>query len=113
MNLAAAEKSLVADNTTGTNGGLTPVSQLAHEFEQRKQTFDDEAKSIGEGKSSHSRSLTPLEDFRRLKRMFKAWKKDYKVRLREAKAKIHVSSAGDADKHRRKWWGKKSKKSSM
>ncbi|KAL8510365.1 hypothetical protein ACS0TY_017249 [Phlomoides rotata] len=115
MNLAAAEKSLVAESTTGqagrvggTNGGLNPVSHLAQEFEQRKQAFDDEAKTIV--KSSHSFSLNPLEDFRRLKRKFKAWKKDYKARLREAKSKIHVC---DADKHRRKWWGKKNKKSKM
>lgn len=111
MNLAAAEKSLVADNNAGKPGrGDGDLKKLEQEFEQRKQTFDDEAKSIIEVKSSNSR----VEDFRRLKRVFKAWKKDYKVRLREAKAKIHVSGVGgDADRHKRKWWGKKTKKSSM
>ncbi|KAI3466158.1 hypothetical protein Pfo_022821 [Paulownia fortunei] len=93
-----------------TNGGLNPVSPLVKEFEQRKQNFDDEAQAVIEVKLGHSPSVNPIEEFRRLKHRFEAWKKDYKVRLREAKAKAHKLGQTEAEKHRRKWWGKRSKR---
>lgn len=93
-----------------TNGGLNPVSHLVKEFEQTKQIFDDEARAIIEVKSgAHSPSLSPVEEFRRLRHRFEAWKKDYKVRLKEAKAKVQRLARGEAEKHRRKWWGKRTK----
>ncbi|KAG8386266.1 hypothetical protein BUALT_Bualt03G0131200 [Buddleja alternifolia] len=90
------------------NGNSNAVSPLVKEFEQRKQNFDDEALAIVEAKSGHS--LNPIEELRRLKQRFEAWKKDYKVRLREAKAKVHRMGHVEAEKHRRKWWGKRSKR---
>ncbi|KAK6132735.1 hypothetical protein DH2020_033540 [Rehmannia glutinosa] len=91
------------------NGGLDPVSHLVKEFEQRKQNFDHEAQAIIEVKPGHSPSVNLVEEFRRLKHRFEAWKKDYKVRLREAKAKVHRLGQTEGEKHRRKWWGKRSK----
>ncbi|KAI8557739.1 hypothetical protein RHMOL_Rhmol04G0033200 [Rhododendron molle] len=87
-----------------TNGGLNAVSHLAKEFEQRKQDFDDEAKAIVESKSGR-----PDEDLRKLKLRFEIWKKEYKSRLREMKAKIHKLGHSEVEKSRRKWWGKKTK----
>ncbi|XP_058211002.1 myosin-2 isoform X1 [Rhododendron vialii] len=87
-----------------TNGGLNAVSHLAKEFEQRKQDFDDEAKAIVESKSGR-----PDEEFRKLKLRFETWKKEYKSRLREMKAKIHKLGHSEVEKSRRKWWGKKTK----
>lgn len=155
MNLAAAKKSLGAENTMGqlgrdgfpspryydsedmsmgtqtpggstpmkfalngldlgarqeTNGGLNAVNPLLKEFEQRKQNFDDEARAIVESKSGQSPSLNTSEELRKLKQRFEEWKKDYKVRLKEAKAKVHRLGNSEAEKHRRTWWGMKSKK---
>lgn len=87
-----------------TNGGLNAVSHLAKEFEQRKQDFDDEAKAIVESKSGR-----PDEELRKLKLRFETWKKGYKSRLREMKAKIHKLGHSEVEKSRRKWWGKKTK----
>lgn len=87
-----------------TNGGLNAVSHLANEFEQRKQDFDDEAKAIVESKSGR-----PDEELRKLKLRFETWKKEYKSRLREMKAKIHKLGHSEVEKSRRKWWGKKTK----
>ncbi|CAI9088594.1 OLC1v1022970C1 [Oldenlandia corymbosa var. corymbosa] len=91
-----------------TNSGLNSVGHLVKEFEHRKQTFDDDVKAIVEVKSGES----SYEELRRLKLMFETWKKDYKTRLREAKAKAKLNKLGHADgeKKTRKWWGKKSKK---
>ncbi|OIT39679.1 PREDICTED: myosin-2-like [Nicotiana attenuata] len=50
-----------------------------------------------------------LDEYRRLKCRFEEWKKDYKVRLKETKAKVHNLRFPKAGKNRRKWWGKKSK----
>ncbi|KAK4491995.1 hypothetical protein RD792_002782 [Penstemon davidsonii] len=88
-------------NGVASNGSLNPVSPLVKEFEQRKQTFDAEALAIVEVKST---SVNPVEELRRLKQVFQAWKRDYKVRLREAKAKARRMGHPEG---RRKWWGMK------
>lgn len=91
------------------NGGHNPISPLMKEFEQRKQNFDDEVQSIVEVKSGHT-PINPIEELRKLKHRFEAWRKDYKVRLREAKAKAQRMGHAEAEKHRRNWWGKKTKR---
>ncbi|KAK9268785.1 hypothetical protein L1049_000548 [Liquidambar formosana] len=153
MSLAAAKKSLAADNTVGqpgrldaslspryydsedtmsvgtqtggstpikfsnsisvgagreTNGNLNAVSHLVKEFEQRIETFDNDAKSLVEIKSGQSGSfMNPDEELRKLKLRFEAWKKDYKVRLRETKTRLHKLGHSEGEKSRRNWWGKR------
>ncbi|MED6174092.1 hypothetical protein PIB30_065619 [Stylosanthes scabra] len=82
----------------GTNGTL---GSLMKEFDQRRQNFDDEIKALNEVKPGNLTTTTSIEEFRKLKLSFEGWKKQYKVRLRETKAKLH-----EADKSRRTWWGK-------
>ncbi|XP_009603975.1 myosin-2-like isoform X2 [Nicotiana tomentosiformis] len=91
------------------NGGLAIVSHLTLEFEQRKQNFDDEALAIVHLKPGQLHSTNPADEYRRLKCRFEEWKKDYKVRLKETKTKVHKLGCSKAGKNRRKWWGKKSK----
>ncbi|KAL7087756.1 hypothetical protein ACP275_13G088300 [Erythranthe tilingii] len=98
----------ILNNGTNTNGGLNSISTLANEFEQSKRNFDHEAQAIVEVKSADT--VNSVEDIRSLKYKFEAWKKDFKVRLREAKAKAHRLGYGDAEKYRRKWWGKRTKR---
>ncbi|PIN19625.1 Myosin ATPase [Handroanthus impetiginosus] len=88
-----------------TNGGLNPVSPLVREFEQRKQNFDDEAQAIVQAKSENALPVNFAEELRRLKQRFEAWKKDYKVRLREAKAKVHKMGHHAEAEKRRTWNG--------
>ncbi|GKV42526.1 hypothetical protein SLEP1_g49919 [Rubroshorea leprosula] len=87
-----------------TNGSLAAVSNLAKEFDQQRQAFERDAKPFTEGKtvqqSSHTNSK---EELRSLKLKFEAWKKDYKTRLREAKARLHKLRHSEGH---RKWWGK-------
>ncbi|KAM7492624.1 hypothetical protein LguiA_035545 [Lonicera macranthoides] len=71
-----------------TNGGLNTVSNLVKEFEQQKQHFDREAKTIVDLRSTQSPTSNQNEELRRLKFKFEAWKKEYKVKLREAKHKV-------------------------
>ncbi|KAM7495492.1 hypothetical protein LguiB_030101 [Lonicera macranthoides] len=71
-----------------TNGGLNTVSNLVKEFEQQKQHFDREAKTIVDLKSTQSPTSNQNEELRRLKFKFEVWKKEYKVKLREAKHKV-------------------------
>lgn len=93
-----------------TNGGYNAVGLMVKEFEHRRQNFDDGSKSLVELKSSQNgSSLNPAEELRRLKLRFEAWKKEFKVRLRETKARLHkLGHYSEAEKSRRKWWGKKS-----
>ncbi|CAN4102837.1 unnamed protein product [Withania somnifera] len=91
------------------NGGLSLLSHLTMEFEQRKQNFDNEAMAIVNLKSEQLHSTNPADEYRRLKHRFEEWKKEYKVRLKETKAKVHKLGHSKAGKDRRKWWGKKGK----
>lgn len=92
------------------NAGLSVISRLAEEFEQRSQVFGDDAKFLVEVKSGQvEANLEPDRELRRLKQMFEAWKKDYSSRLRETKVILHKlgSEDGSGDKGRKKWWGRR------
>ncbi|XP_027098118.2 myosin-1 [Coffea arabica] len=92
------------------NAGLSVISRLAEEFEQRSQVFGDDAKFLVEVKSGQAEAnLDPDRELRRLKQMFEAWKKDYGSRLRETKVILHKlgSDEGSGDKGRKKWWGRR------
>ncbi|KAM1101126.1 hypothetical protein ACFX13_007651 [Malus domestica] len=134
--LAAARKSLASDNTAGqpgrlgsvssprydseeatsmgfngagleANGSSNAVSGLVKEFEQRRQTFDDDAKALVEVKPGQSAAnMNPEEDLRKLKHRFESWKKEYKARLRETKTKLHKIWHSEEEKRQRKWWAK-------
>lgn len=91
------------------NAGLSVISRLAEEFEQRSQVFGDDAKFLVEVKSGQvEASLDPDRELRRLKQMFEAWKKDYGGRLRETKVILNkLGSEGAMDKVKKKWWGRR------
>ncbi|GAB4846314.1 Myosin-2 [Ancistrocladus abbreviatus] len=90
-----------------TNGRLSAVDHLVREFEHRRQVFDEDAQALADGRSGPlSSSASAAVEFQKLKMRFEAWKREYKVRLRETKAVIHKLGHSDAEKSRRKWWGK-------
>ncbi|KAG6793885.1 hypothetical protein POTOM_003110 [Populus tomentosa] len=87
------------------NGPVNVVNNLAKEFELQKQNFNDDAKALVEVRAGQSASnMNPDEELRRLKLKFETWKKDYKVRLRETKTRLHKLGHGEVDRNRRKWW---------
>ncbi|XP_039040318.1 myosin-1-like [Hibiscus syriacus] len=90
------------------SAGLSVISRLAEEFEQRSQVFGDDAKFLVEVKSGQvDASLNPDRELRRLKQMFETWKKDYAGRLRETKLVLNKlgSEEGALDKVK-KFWGR-------
>ena len=91
------------------NAGLSVISRLAEEFDQRSQVFGDDAKFLVEVKSGQvEASIDPDREFRRLKQMFDAWKKDYGGRLRETKVILNkIGNDGAMDRVKRKWWGRR------
>lgn len=92
------------------SAGLSVISRLAEEFEQRSQVFADDAKFLVEVKSGQvEASLNPDKELRRLKQMFEAWKKDYGARLRETKVVLNKlgTEEGAIDRVKRKWWGRR------
>ncbi|XP_022753232.1 myosin-2-like isoform X2 [Durio zibethinus] len=96
--------SAMPDLVAGRENGL---SNLVKEFEQQKQTFDGDAKSLIDIRTAQPASnMNPNDELRRLKLRFETWKKDYKMRLKETKAKLHKRGHPESDKARRKWWGK-------
>lgn len=94
-----------------SNGNLNAVNHLSKEFEQRKKSFDDGAKNLVEVKSGQPSSNLNHDELKKLKQRFEAWKKDYKARLRETKARIQRIGHSEGEKIRRKWWGKRLSKS--
>ncbi|KAB2047719.1 hypothetical protein ES319_A13G066400v1 [Gossypium barbadense] len=92
------------------SAGLSVISRLAEEFEQRSQVFGDDAKFLVEVKSGQvDASLNPDRELRRLKKMFETWKKDYATRLRETKVVLNKlgSEDGALDKVKKKFWGRR------
>lgn len=89
-----------------TNGTLYAVSNLTKEFEQKRQSFDDDAKALLEVRSGNPASMNLNEDFRKLKHRFQVWKREYKSRLRETKFKLIRTGSPEAEVTCRKWWGK-------
>ncbi|MBA0845954.1 hypothetical protein Goarm_023299, partial [Gossypium armourianum] len=92
------------------SAGLSVISRLAEEFEQRSQVFGDDAKFLVEVKSGQvEASLNPDRELRRLKQMFETWKKDYAVRLRETKVVLNKlgNEEGALDRVKKKWWGRR------
>ncbi|KAI4342485.1 hypothetical protein MLD38_027112 [Melastoma candidum] len=91
----------VPDGRAGhdTNRTLTAMNDLLKEFEVNKQTFDDEARIMAASNNS-----SPEAELRGLKLRFRTWKKDYKARLREMKARLR--KLGLYESSRRKWWTK-------
>ncbi|MBA0864226.1 hypothetical protein Goshw_000771 [Gossypium schwendimanii] len=89
------------------NGSLNALGNLLKEFEQRKQNFDADAKSLMDIRVPQQASnMNPDDELRTLRLRFETWKKDYKLRLKEAKARLHKRGHPESDKSRRKWWGK-------
>ncbi|KAF3455953.1 hypothetical protein FNV43_RR00596 [Rhamnella rubrinervis] len=89
------------------SAGLSVISRLAEEFEQRSQVFGDDAKFLVEVKSGQvEASLDPDRELRRLKQMFEGWKKDYGARLRETKVILNKlgNGEGTVDRVKKKWW---------
>uniref|UniRef100_A0A251L150 Myosin motor domain-containing protein n=1 Tax=Manihot esculenta TaxID=3983 RepID=A0A251L150_MANES len=92
------------------SAGLSVISRLAEEFEQRTQVFGDDAKFLVEVKSGQvEASLNPDRELRRLKQMFESWKKDYGSRLRETKVILNKlgNEEGALDRVKKKWWGRR------
>ncbi|KAJ6842435.1 myosin-2-like [Iris pallida] len=155
MSLAAAKKSLAADDMTSLSGSVdptpnihyfgsvntsvdfrapestpakqshgsnarqtrnsdctqNPLTHVIKEFEQQRQAFEDDAKFLIEVKSGQLAPGTkPDEELQKLKTRFAAWKKDYKVKLRETKAAVQKLGNSESVKTRKKWWNMRSKK---
>ncbi|KAI3816405.1 hypothetical protein L1987_16099 [Smallanthus sonchifolius] len=90
--------------------GLSLISRLAEEFEQRSHVFGDDAQFLVEVKSGQAEaSLNPEEELGRLKQSFEGWKKDFGARLRESKVilnKLSSEDGGGGEKVKKNWWGR-------
>ncbi|KAI3702898.1 hypothetical protein L6452_28651 [Arctium lappa] len=123
--LGAAKKSLAADDDDSEDdtprtqnvefgNNSNTVNELAKELEQKKRNFEDDAKAIAEVKLGNMPYPKQIEEYKRVKLRFDTWKKEYKNRLRETRAKLGKGvngEAGGSDKRaRQSWWGKLSKR---
>lgn len=95
------------DAQEANGNSINVVGNLTREFDQKKQNFDDEVKAIAEDRYGR-----PDEELQKLKLRFQMWKKEFKSRLRETKAKINKLAHPETEKSCRKWWGKKIRRSS-
>ncbi|KAB1995546.1 hypothetical protein ES319_D13G168700v1 [Gossypium barbadense] len=102
--LAAAKKS-EGSAMAEVGGRENGVSSLVKEFEQQKQSFEDDINKTTQPASN----MNSYEELRKLKRRFRAWKKDYKVRLKETKAIVRKHRHQDSDKTQKKWWPNRGK----
>ncbi|KAL8224278.1 hypothetical protein R6Q57_019753 [Mikania cordata] len=97
------------DATNEMTAGLSLISRLAEEFEQRSHVFRDDAQFLVEVKSGQvEANLNPEEELGRLKQSFEGWKKDFGARLRETKVILNKLSSedGGGEKVKKNWWGR-------
>ncbi|KAJ0966015.1 hypothetical protein J5N97_027153 [Dioscorea zingiberensis] len=81
------------------------VNLLVKEFEQRKHAFEDGTRFLMEAKSRQIHTTSsPEVELQKLKIEFASWKKDYKVRLRDAKSAIQKLNITRQVKPRKNWW---------
>ncbi|KAK9080637.1 hypothetical protein SSX86_000395 [Deinandra increscens subsp. villosa] len=101
-------------NRRENNGVISnTVDNLSIELEQRKQIFDNDVKAVINVNPGHPPSSKQIEDYKRLKKKFEVWKKEYKHRLREAKTTLvsaETGGGGDKRAKNKNWWGKLSKR---
>lgn len=97
----------IAEAREANGGGLNPVNRLEKEFEQQRQVFDEDARALFDVRSVRSTpGMNSFDELRRLKMRFEVWKKEYKIRIKETKARLRKLGHADMEKNRRKWWGK-------
>ncbi|KAF5198111.1 Myosin-2 [Thalictrum thalictroides] len=94
------------------NGGLNSVSHLVKELEQQKQVFNNDVRLLVEVKTGQSAStLNSYGELQKVKQNFEAWKKEFKVKLKNTKSTLkHANS--ETEKTHRSWWQKRSSRKS-
>lgn len=91
------------------SAGFSIINRLTEEFDQRSQVFADDVKFLVEVKSGKTDAgLNPDRELRRLKQNFESWKKDFGIRLREAKVILNKLGSDEInlEKVKRRWWAK-------
>ncbi|KAK1419770.1 hypothetical protein QVD17_29087 [Tagetes erecta] len=97
-NLSNIESNSNGASSNEMTAGLSLVSRLAEEFEQRSHVFGDDTQFLVEIKSGQAEaSLNPEQELGRLKQSFEAWKKDFGARLRETKVILNKLSSEDGN----------------
>lgn len=80
------------------------VNHVAREYEQRKRCFEDDIQCLIQYSYVNA---NPDEELQKLRNQFKLWKREYKVRLRDAKSTLQKNAISEAEKSKKNWWGKK------
>ncbi|XP_078166970.1 myosin-1-like [Carex rostrata] len=91
------------------SAGFSIINRLTEEFDQRSQVFADDVKFLVEVKSGKTDAgLNPDRELRRLKQNFESWKKDFGIRLREAKVILNKLGSDEInlEKVKRRWWAR-------
>ena len=70
------------------NGGGVVADHLSKELDQKTHDFDDDAKTIIGQQQQQMPYLKQMEKFKKVKDRFEIWKKEYKNRLKETRAKL-------------------------
>ncbi|CAN6463362.1 unnamed protein product [Victoria cruziana] len=90
--------------------GLSVISRLAKEFEQRTQTFDDDVRFLEEVKSGKAEADLNVDDeLKKLRNDFRAWKRQFSVSLKKTKAILHKleTDEANAERAKKRWWGRR------
>ncbi|KAF3322324.1 myosin-1-like protein [Carex littledalei] len=91
------------------SAGFSIINRLTEEFDQRSQVFADDVKFLVEVKSGKTDAgLNPDRELRRLKQNFESWKKDFGIRLREAKVILNKLGSDEInlEKVKKRWWAR-------
>ncbi|CAI9303676.1 unnamed protein product [Lactuca saligna] len=107
--ISSGTQTLVEYNGGGGGGGGV-VDHLSKELDQKTHDFDDNAKAIIGQQQQQMPYLKQMEEFKKVKDRFEIWKKEYKNRLKETRAKLVKGVNGEGGGTKQSWWGKLSKR---
>ncbi|KAL3627652.1 hypothetical protein CASFOL_029015 [Castilleja foliolosa] len=100
--LVAADKNRASDIRFGPSDS-TPRHYL--DFKSR-QVDEREVVNVEDNNDHNENTLHPQDELRKLKVKFKAWKKDYKYKLRDTQSSLKKTRIPETVKCQKNWWGR-------
>lgn len=79
-----------------------PINSIYHQ----ELVHDEDSNLTEVGQDQVCLKFHPHEELRKLKLRFKAWKKDYKNKLRDAQSTFKKLGNSETAKSQKNWWGR-------
>ncbi|KAL8467915.1 hypothetical protein ACS0TY_031238 [Phlomoides rotata] len=106
----AGSECLAAEKNNGSRNRDTITIQINVVYKQQVdqgEMVNGEDNHVTEVRNEQSCvELYPRDELRKLKHRFKAWKKEYKCKLRDTQSTLKKTGNSENENRQRHWWGR-------